>query len=178
MKRIALLMVWLVLAWPAIAQIGQPFPPLSGEILDGGDRELPKDYAGGYTLVGLGWSRKAEDALKTWHQPLYDKFVSRRGIFDGDYAVQLCFVAMYAGLKQTAYEATKKELRESNRKDLFPYILFYKGPLEPYDSKLGLVDKATPYFFLLDHSGTIIHVFSGSYSDGKLEKLEEVLGGG
>ena len=89
--------------------------------------------------------------------------------------MNLCLIAMYIGLKQTAYESTMKDLRETNRKDLFPYILFYKGPLEPYDSKLKLTDKAIPYFFLLDETGKIVHAFSGTFSESKMEKLEEAL---
>ncbi|MFN8865186.1 MAG: TlpA family protein disulfide reductase [Flavobacteriales bacterium] len=157
------------------AQIGQSFPSISGEILEGGNATLPADYAGKLTLVGMGWTRKSEEALRAWVEPLYDKFVLKRGIFDKEYDVNLCLVAMYIGLKQTAYESTMKDLRETSRKDLFPYILFYKGPLEPYDSKLGLVDKSIPYFFLLDEEGKIMHAFSGAFSETKMEKLEEAL---
>jgi hypothetical protein len=157
------------------AQVGQPFPTISGEILEGGNATLPADYAGKLTLVGMGWTKKSEEGLRSWYEPLYDKFVLKRGIFDKEYDVNLCLIAMYIGLKQTAYESTMKDLRETNRKDLFPYILFYKGPLEPYDSKLKLTDKAIPYFFLLDETGKIVHAFSGTFSESKMEKLEEAL---
>jgi len=155
------------------AQSGKSFPPLTGEMLSGKEAQLPNDYSGKMTLVGMAWSRKAEDALKSWYEPLYDKFVAKRGIFDSDYDIQLCLIPMYIGLKQTAYDATLKELRKSNRQDLFPYILFYRGELEPYESQLGLKDKTLPYFFLLDKKGKIIHHFSGEFSDDKLEVLEE-----
>lgn len=176
MNALRILVIALLAASTSLsAQTGQSFPPISGEILEGGNATLPADYAGKLTLVGMGWTKKSEDALRTWYEPLYDKFVLKRGIFDKEYDVNLCLVAMYIGLKQTAYEATMKDLRETNRKDFFPYILFYKGPLEPYDSKLGLEDKTIPYFFLLDEEGKIVHRFSGAFSESKMEKLEEAL---
>jgi len=171
------LLLALSFALPALcmAQKGQPFPSISGELLKGGTATLPENYSGKMTIVGMAWSKKSEDALKTWYEPLYDKFVLKRGIFDSDYDVQLCMIPMYIGLKQAAYESTMSTLRESNRTDLFPYILFYKGPIEPYDSKLGLVDKATPYFFLVDEKGKIRHAFSGIFTETKMERLEEVI---
>lgn len=180
--RIAITTFGLAILFTAVtttlyAQKGKVFPSLAGEMLSGKEATLPIDYSGKKTLVGMAWSRKAEDALKSWYEPLYDKFVAKRGIFDSDYDIQLCLVPMYIGLKQAAYEATMKDLRKSNRQDLFPYILFYKGELEPYDTQLGLKDKNLPYFFLLDEGGTVIHSFSGEFSEKQLEKIEELISG-
>ncbi len=161
----------------SFSQTGKTFPSLTGEILEGGTRSLPADYKGKLTLVGMAWSKKAEETLATWYQPVYDKFVAKLGMMDDDYDVQICLVPMYIGLKQTAYDATLKELRESNRKDLFPYILFYKGPLEPYEQALGLKDNQLPYFFLLDENGKVIYATSGLFSESKMEKLEEAISG-
>jgi hypothetical protein len=96
-------------------------------------------------------------------------------MFDDQIDIETYFVAMYIGLKQTAYEATIKKLKESNRKDLYGHLLFYKGELEPYENTLKLEDKSLPYFFLLDEKGKIIHVMSGNFTEKKLEQLEEKL---
>jgi hypothetical protein len=159
------------------AQTGKLFPTLSGEILEGGTGTVPEDYKGKITLIGMAWSKKAEDALASWYAPLYDKFVLKRGIMDADYDVRLCLIPMYVGLKQAAYAQTLNDLKASNRKDLYPYILFYKGPIEPYDSKLGLIEKNIPYFFLLDKDGIIRYTSSGVFTESKLEKMEEVING-
>lgn len=147
---------------------------MQGELLDGKTLTLPTS-TGKKTLVGLAYSTKAEDALKSWYQPLYDKFIAKKGMFDDQIDIETYFVAMYIGLKQTAYDATVSKLRESNRKDLYGHLLFYKGELEPYESALKLEDKATPYFFLIDEKGKVIFTMSGNFTEKKLEQLEEKL---
>lgn len=157
------------------AQKGKLFPELNGETLDGASKSIPEAVMGKLTIVGMAYSGKSEDALKTWYNPMYDKFVLKRGIFDHTFDVNLVFVPMYIGLKQAAYEPTLKDLKSSNRKDLYPYLLFYKGELEPYGSILGLTDKNSPYFFVLDQDGKIVHTFSGIFTEAKMEAIEAVL---
>lgn len=156
-------------------QKGKQFPELSGETLDGKNITLPGAAKGKKTLIGMAYSAKAEEALNSWYQPVYDKFIAKLGMFDKGYDVNLYFVPMYIGLKQAAYEASLKELKKSNRNDLFPYILFYKGEIEPYESTLKMQDKTQAYFFLLDEKGQIIYSTTGMYSDTKMEEIEELL---
>ena len=154
---------------------GKQFPQLTGETLSGKTITLPKDVQGKKTLIGMAYSAKAEEALNTWYQPVYDKFIAKLGMFDKDYDVSLYFIPMYIGLKQAAYESTLKELKKSSRKDLFPYILFYRGELSPYDTELQLKDKALPYFFILDENGKILYSTRGEFTERKMEEIEQVL---
>jgi hypothetical protein len=155
--------------------VGKQFPTLDGETLESKEIQIPADTKGKLTLVGMAYSKKAEATLNTWYTPMYDKFVLKRGIFDSQYDVNLYFVPMYTGVKKVAYESTMKDLRESNRKDLFPYILFYKGELEPYVSELEMEEKNLPYFFLLDEEGNVVYATQGLYNESKMAKIEEVL---
>ena len=173
--RIVLAVVLLSIGFSAHAQEGIIFPDLAGETLEGESTELPKSVNGKVTLVGLAYSKKAEEALLTWYTPMYDKFVLKRGIFDHLYNVNMFFVPMYTGAKKMAYETSMKKLRESNRKDLFPYILFYKGELEVYADKLKMDNKNLPYFFVLDENGKILYATKGLFNEQKMEKIEEIL---
>jgi len=170
-----LFIVFTLFSFSRYSPDGKVFPELTGEMLTGSAKSIPTDTKGKMTFVGMAYSSKSEDVLKTWYEPVYDKFVLKRGMFDKKYDVNLMLVPMYIGLKKAAYEATMKELKESNRKDLFPYILFYKGELEPYGSTLEMKDKALPYFFLLDENGKIVYSTSGVYTESKMERIEEVL---
>ncbi|MCC6600960.1 MAG: hypothetical protein IT223_09840 [Crocinitomicaceae bacterium] len=176
MKFFFPLVISVALHLQGIAQKGTPFPDLTGETLENKTLSIPSDTRGKMTLVGMAFSKKSEEALKSWYQPVYDKFIAKLGMFDGDYDIRVLFVPMYIGLKQTAYQSTLKELRQTHRQDLFPYILFYKGELEPYGSKLGLSDKSLPYFFLLDENGRVLYATSGFYNDQKMEEIEELIG--
>ena len=151
------------------------FPMLNGETLDGRSVSLPAECKGKKSIIGLAYSEKAQEALTSWHEPMYDKFVAKVGMFDGEYDVKLFFVPMFIGLKQALYESTLKKLRAENRKDLYPYVVFYRGDLEPYAAELGLRDKTLPYFFVIDEHGKILLTLSGSYSDKKMEEIEAAL---
>lgn len=175
MRYYVIIFIFCLLGDVSIAQEGQTFPQLEGETLEQETISLPESTLGKVTLVGMAYSKKAESTLKTWYTPMYDKFVLKRGMFDSMYDVNLFFVPMYTGAKKVAYGTTLKKLRESNRKDLFPYILFYKGELEVYEENLGMDDKKLPYFFLLDEQGAIVYATKGLFSEKKMEKIEEIL---
>lgn len=175
MKLFLNLFVLVFLCLGTQAQVGTVFPELTGETLEESQVSLPSSTLGKVTLIGLAYSKKSEDILKTWYTPMYDKFVLKRGMFDSMYDVNMYFVPMYTGAKKIAYESTLKELRESSRKDLFPYILFYKGSMEPYTEALKMVEKNLPYFFVLDEEGKIVYATSGLYSEKKMSNIEEIL---
>lgn len=151
------------------------FPDLTGETLEETNMTIPVDTKGKLTMIGMAYSKKAEETLKTWYTPMYDKFVLKRGIFDHMYDVNLLFIPMYTGAKKAAYGKTIKQLKESNRKDLFPYILFYKGSMDPYVSDLSMENKNLPYFFLLDEEGNIVYQTKGLFSESKMDKIEGIL---
>lgn len=159
------------------AQVGEVFPPLSGELLNGESVQLPYLEAEKPTVIGLAYSKKAEEALKTWYTPMYDTFVLQRGIFDHLYASHFYMVPMFTGVKQAAYEKALKEMRKSNRKDLFPHILFYKGSIDLFVSVLKMDDKKEPYLFVIDQSGKVVYATKGVFTERKKEALETVLEG-
>lgn len=159
------------------AQIGKTFPNIAGESLSESEISMPESTMGKYTLVGLAYSKRSENGIKSWYQPIYDKFVLKLGMFDKDYDINLMFIPMYTGTKKLAYGATIKELKESNAEDLFPYVMFYKGDIKQYIKELKMDEKDHPYFFVLDEEGKIVHKVKGMYSDKKMEKIEEVIGG-
>ena len=60
-------------------------------------------------------------------------------------------------------------------KSLLKNVLVYKGDLKTYKDHLDFEKKDTPYFFVLDKTGKIIHAFSGKYTEEKLAKIEELI---
>jgi len=175
MKTTIYTLIFLALALGTNAQDGKEFPSISGETLQGGDITLPESSKGKFTIVGMAYSPKAEDALRTWFNPAYDKFIIKSGMFDDMYDVNVYFIAMFTGVKQTVMNNSKKKMRKSDNTELFPHILYYRGELKKYKAELGLLDKEKPYFFVLDKEGKIVHHTSGNFSDSKMEAMEEFL---
>lgn len=165
----------LILSFNINGQTGENFPTLEGELLEGGAITLPKPPPGQAAVIGMAYSKKAEDALKTWYQPMYDTFVLKRGIFDHIYTNDLYMIPMFTGTKKVAYEAAMKKMREENRPDLFPHIIFYKGSLEPYASTLRMTDKKMPYLFVVDENGVVVYATSGKFTEKKKQAIEAAL---
>lgn len=174
MKKTKLLVIMALMVTLSFTT-GNTFPKISGETLDHKTLTLPSDCAGKKTIIGMAYSDKAQDALISWYEPAFEKFVAKVGMFDYQYDVHLYFIPMFIGLKQSLYETTLKKLREENRKDLYPYVIFYKGELEPYETSLNMKDKNTPYVFVLDEKGNIVYSTTGEYSEKKMEAIEAVL---
>jgi hypothetical protein len=163
---------------PATAQVvGKPFPAMDVENVEDKKIKLPQDVKGKYTLLGLAYSKKAEDELNTWFQPVYNKFVGKAGgIFEGfGYDVNVYFIPMFTGVNAAATGTAKKKAMQNVDPEILPKILFYRGDLKPYKEALEFDKKDTPYFFVLDAQGKIVYATSGKFTEQKLTEVESVI---
>ncbi len=161
----------------SLAQVGKQFPELKGITLEDKNIALPNDTKGKFTLLGLAYSKAAEKDLQTWFQPVYSTFIekSKPGLFNESYDVNLFFVPMFTGVSQAASETARKKMKEGFDKSLLKNVLVYKGDIKAYKEQLDFEKKDTPYFFVLDKTGKIVHAFTGKYTDEKLAKIEELI---
>lgn len=180
MKNYILLAALILTGFSGSAQvIGKVFPDMSAETADDKKVNLPGDVKGKYTLLGLAYSKKAEDELNTWFSPVYEKFIQKSGkggLFeDMGYDVNVYFIPMFTGVNAAATGTAKKKAIKNVDPELLPRILFYKGELKPYKEALDFEKKDTPYFFVLDKDGKIVHATSGKFTDKKMDEVESVL---
>jgi hypothetical protein len=176
MKRLFLVLLFGLLAGSGMAQVvGKAFPEMTAETVEDKKVSLPKDVKGKYTLIGLAYSKKSEDDLNSWFQPVFEKFVQKsKGIMSGfTYDVNVYFVPMFTGINAAATGTAKRKAAKNIDPQLLPYILFYKGELKPYKEALDFEKKDIPYFFVLDPQGKIVHATSGKYTDDKMDAVEE-----
>jgi hypothetical protein len=160
---------------------GTIFPAMQCEDYNGKKVNLPIDTKNKYTLLGMAFSNGAEDDLKTWITPIYNKFIAKpdeadAGAFDVyvDYDINLYFIPMFTGLNQLTSAQSKQKIKSNTNKELFPYLLFYEGS-KTYKEELDFQKKDIPYFFILDKTGKIIYATSGKYDDKKLEKIIDII---
>ncbi|AHM62095.1 hypothetical protein D770_19220 [Flammeovirgaceae bacterium 311] len=180
MKKIVLGLVLFMLCMAgAQAQVGQNFPALEGETAEGETLMLPDGVQGKYTLLGLAFSKKSDDALQTWFQPVYSQFIRKPesgGLFeDFGYDVNVYFVPMFTGVNKVAAGPARKKTLKNVDPELHPHILFYVGELATYRDQLGLKEKDEPYFFVLDQQGKIVYATSGAYTKKKMEQVDSIL---
>lgn len=179
MKNPLLIVLALFLAQTSgFAQVvGKSFPAMTAETVDDKKVELPASVAGKYTLVGLAYSKKSEDELNSWFQPVFGKFIQKtNGLFSGfSYDVNVYFIPMFTGVNAAATGTAKRKAAKNIDPQLLPYVLFYKGELKTYKEALDFEKKDIPYFFVLDPQGKIVFATSGKYSESKMEEIEEHL---
>jgi hypothetical protein len=155
--------------------IGQEFPPINGKDLNGSVISIPEDFKGKYTLVGLSYHQKAEDLLRSWFDPVFQKFVLKSGMFDDTYDVHVIFVPMFHGANKITFEKAFDSVKEKTDEKLYPYVMFYKGEIKSYKQKLSMDNKELPYLFLLDPEGKIIKTYRGRYREAYMDEIEDLL---
>jgi len=155
--------------------VGTTFPDLQAETVEDKVITLPKDVKGKYTLVGMAYSKKSEDELNSWFQPVFQKFIQKsKGLMAGfTYDVNVYFVPMFTGVNAAASGTAKKKAAKSIDPQLLPYVLFYRGELKKYKEALDFEKRDIPYFFVLDPEGKIVFATSGKYSQDKMDEVEE-----
>jgi hypothetical protein len=157
--------------------VGKIFPAMTAETVEDKSVSLPDDVKGKYTLLGLAYSRKSEDDLRTWFEPVFSKFVQKTtGVMSGmGYDVNVYFVPMFTGINAAATGTAKRKALKNTDPQLLPYILFYKGELKTYKEALDFERRDVPYFFVLDPQGKIVFATSGAFSETKMDQVEAVI---
>ena len=157
--------------------VGKMFPDMDTQTVDDKKVKLPDDVNGKYTLLGLAYSKKSEDELNTWFEPVFSKFVQKAsGLMAGmGYDVNVYFVPMFTGINAAATGTAKRKAAKNMDPQLLPNILFYKGELKSYKDALDFERRDIPYFFVLDPDGKIVYATSGAYSYDKMDKVEEAI---
>src|SRR5688572_17545576 len=178
MKKIYLLIVGIILSLTVEAQVvGKMFPDMEAETVEDKKIKLPQDVKGKYTLLGLAYSKKSEDDLNSWFQPVFEKYIQKTtGLLSGfGYDVNVYFVPMFTGINAAATGTAKRKALKNIDPQLLPYVLFYKGELKSYKESLEFDKKDVPYFFVLDPTGKIVHATLGKYTEDKMGDIEGVL---
>ncbi len=151
---------------------------MEGESLTNEFINIPDDLAGKYTIIGLAYSKKAEEYLKSWFRPAYYQFLYKPeepSVFQSTYDIHLYFVPMFTGAKRPAYQGVMKKVKKTVDPKLHPYVLFYKGELKKYKEDLNFEGKHLPYFYVLDPEGTIIYSTSGRYTEAKMQEIVDII---
>ena len=150
---------------------------MSAETMDDKKVNLPQDTKGKYTLLGLAYSKKSEDELHSWFNPIYKKFIQKTPgqLSTFDYDVNVYFVPMFTGMLTATTGIAKKKAMKNVDPELQPHILFYKGELKKYKEELDFERRDIPYFFVLDTNGKIVFATDGAFTAAKLESIEAVI---
>ncbi len=172
MKNLTLILAFLATCFYASAQ---QFPEMTGETIENKNLTFPADLKGKYSLLCLASSQKAEGALQSWLDPVYQKFIAKTGIMDDMYDVNVYFVPVLTGTNLAFASSMKKKFKESAQEDLQSHVLFCDKDGKELIDKLNMKPNEVPYFFLLDKEGKIVYRTSGSFTDEKFDAIDELI---
>ena len=178
MNRIFLAYALSFSSFPVFSQVGDLFPPMETESLTNEFINIPTDLSGKHSIIGLAYSKRSENDLKTWFEPAYNHFIykpEKPSVFDFTYDVNCYFIPMFTGAKRPAYRGVMKKLRKTIDKRLLPYVLFYKGQLKTYKKALNFKGRDVPYFFVVEPGGKIVYATSGRYTSSKMQEIVNAL---
>lgn len=156
------------------AQVGKPFPIIETVKISGEVVSLPDRIGEGYSLIGMGRSKRAEDALRTWEAPVYNKFIAKTGLMDDMYDVEIYFLPIFTGASRAAKGKIMEKLRENNEAVVLDHVYIYAGNSEPFDS-IALDDKTEPCFVLVNSNGKIVWSAKGAFRQKYLDEIEAIL---
>lgn len=158
----------------ACAQMGKPFPSVTVQKLSEESLNIPQAFAGSYALVGIATSKRAEEDLKTWQAPIYNKFIRKNGLMDDLFDVQVAFIPLFTGASRVAKDKVVKELRKNNESLVLDHLYIYAGDRKPF-ADVNLGEKDEPQIVLLDASGKIIWVGEGAFKQQYFDQIEALL---
>ncbi len=178
MKRLSLIIFLFIFFTSQSLRAQNVFPNIDGITLLDKSMSLPNDTKGKKTLVGLAFSKKSDEDLRSWFEPAYRTFINppKNSLIPvTDYNVNLVFIPMLKGAAKAASGKIIQKMKEGIDTSLHSYIMVYEGSINDYKDVLNFGAKDVPYFFILDEDGNIIHDTSGEYSDDKFDEITTLL---
>lgn len=172
--RYAVLLNFCLLFHLAQAQTGKVFPGIETEKISGKTVDMPSAFHEGYSLVGVGMGKRAEEALRTWQAPVYNKFIAKTGLMDDMYDVEVYFLPVFTGASRAAKGKIVKKLKQNNEALVIDNVYIYSGKKEPFDA-VGIDDKSEPYFMLVNGEGKIVYTAKGAFKQKYLDEITEIL---
>lgn len=161
------------------AQVGDPFPQMSGTSLTNEEVTVPAATQDKMTLIGIAFSKKAEDDLKTWFQPVWERFIKEADpnalIPEMKPDVNVVFIPMFTGIKRGASKPAIKKMQKGVDTKLHPNVMVYSGKMGDYDEQLKMTEKDKPYFYVVNEEGVIIYATSGKSSTKKMNEVEDLV---
>jgi hypothetical protein len=136
--------------------IGEQFPRLAGEALDGTQVVFPDSVKGQPALILVAFQQRTQPQVDTWlqqAQQLQQRYP----------ALQVYEVPMIAQGYSVMSDYIDSGMRSGIPQDQHSQVVTYYGARERYFEAFGVDDKRSCYAFLLDPDGTVRMQAEGAY---------------
>ncbi|AZQ62638.1 hypothetical protein EI427_10430 [Flammeovirga pectinis] len=178
MKKLFIITVILLTSLLSFAQKGKTFPTIKAETLTDKSITFPGAVKGKVTLIGVAYSKKSQENLESWMQPIYDTFINppKSDIFgSAGYDVNMYFLALARGIAKSAEKSIKSNMKKKIDSKLHKNVAIVLGDVKHHKANLGLGAKDDPYFYILSPEGKVLFITYGKYTPSKMSALEEAI---
>ena len=165
----------ILLAFSASSYTQITIPEFTGSNLNNQKLNFPSDLNEKKTLMGFAFSKKSQDDIQSWAQPVYDEFIDKESLASLVYDVNVYLVIVLSKSGNTFKEKVIRELKENILKEFYPNIIICDADRKDIREELNITEKDVPTLFALDKNGKIKKKESGAYTMKKLERLSDHL---
>lgn len=139
--------------------------------MDGTEITFPfKDQQKPYVLV-LSFGQESQKELSTWADPMVQKFIRKSGLLDAMLDAQLINLQVLSERDLMQLKLAGDRVEQEVPEELKPSLYYVKSSDNPL--KTTTSGKSKVYVVVCDASGKISGFVGGSFSEGKMEKIEQ-----
>ena len=150
-------------------------PAFSGTDLNGHKVEFPTDLKGKKSLVGFSFSRKSQEDLESWAQPVYDEFIDKESLASLVYDANVFLVIVFNRANSAFRNRVEAELKEGILKEFYVNVVLCDDESGEIVDRLGVTQEDVPVLYALNGEGYIVFTTTGHYADKKMEELSSYL---
>jgi hypothetical protein len=175
MKNLRLLIIFFLLALTQKLSSQTKLAEFTGTDLNGYKVDFPKDILGKKSLVGFAFSRKSQEDLESWAQPVYDEFIDKESLASLVYDANVYLIIVFNAANASFKGKLEKELKENILVEFFGNIILCEDDSKYIRTLMKIDNEDIPILYALNEKGEITHHTVGHYSDRKMEVLSSFL---
>jgi hypothetical protein len=157
------------------ASYGQVFPSISTNTLTREEVQLPDALNGKKSIIFLALSKKAEEKLADWYEPVYMLFLDESGFNAMAYDCNIRLLVLISGAALPAAERIKAQIALNANESMSELLLIAEGNFNGFYEDLSLSKNGDAFVIVLSENGSVIFQAEADYSDRLLDKIGELV---
>lgn len=147
-------------------KVGDTLPSISGETLAGGNLELPKDASGKITLLISSFSKKGGQDAQQWARQFSTEFAQHSSV--------ICYSAIFLESVPRLFRGVVTSgIQKGMPEEKYAQAIRIIKDEKLWKERMAVSDDDVAYLILLDRSGKIIWMHSGTFSKDAFSYLKQ-----
>ena len=154
----------------------QVFPDILSESLDEKQHQIPQEFKGKYTVLGLMFNQDGVDDLESWLGPFYSQFIDSTGLGSLVYDVNTGLMVCLSNTQSSLKNRVKEEISKNTDYDFYSYVHVCVADFKELQNQLKLKgSKKELYIVVLNEAGEMIHYEKGAHTSAKFDRISQLV---